>query len=68
MSKKTWDDLATLTSREKTAVIGALNNKYSLYGLLEKLHIVKSSYYYQMKIMIMHDKYAFIWRRIIEIF
>ena len=68
LKKDPGADLTTLTNREKTAVIGALKNKYQLSMLREKLYISKSSYYYQMKAMIMPDKYAFIRCRIIEIF
>lgn len=38
-------------------IIDVLKAKYSLPCLLEKLHISKSSYYYQEKVLSQQDKY-----------
>lgn len=40
-------DQTTLKNKEKTVIIDALKNKYSLPILLERLAFSKSSYYYQ---------------------
>lgn len=42
-------DQAALSNREKAVIIDVLKTKYSLPHLLKKLHISKSSYYYQEK-------------------
>ena len=51
-------DMAALRNREKTMIIGALKNKYSLPLLLQKLNLSRSSYYYQRKQLTSSDKYA----------
>lgn len=50
-------DQTALSNREKTVMIDALKNKYSLSSLLQKLQISKSSYYYQERILYNADKY-----------
>lgn len=50
-------DQAALSNREKTVIIDALKNKYSLSSLLQKLQIPKSSYYYQERVSNNTDKY-----------
>lgn len=58
----------TLKNREKTVMIDALKNKYSLSSLLEKLELSRSSYYYQEKAIYVEDKYNVLRKEIIELF
>lgn len=57
-----------LSNREKTTLIGALKNKYSLKSLLERLGLSRSSYYYQLWALGLEDKYEALGRRIVEMF
>ena len=57
-----------LKNREKTMIIDALRNKYSLSLLLKKLDISKSSYCYQHKTQNLPYKYEEIKNKIIELF
>ena len=50
-------DQRALCNREKAVIIDALKNKYSLPLLLRKMHLSKSSYYYQKKAISTQDKY-----------
>ena len=50
-------NIQTLTNREKAIIISALRDSYLLKGLLELMHMAKSSYCYQV-IAINTDKYA----------
>lgn len=50
-------DQTALSNREKAVIIDALKTKYSLPNLLKKLHMAKSSYYYQKKVLTQSDKY-----------
>ena len=50
-------DQTALSNREKTVIIDAMKNKYSLSSLLQKLQISKSSYYYQERKLYNADKY-----------
>ena len=50
--------LMKLTNREKAILIDALRNKYSLKELLDVVHMAKSSYCYQEKVLHSPDKYA----------
>ena len=61
-------DILKLKNREKTMIIDALRNKYSLSLLLKKLDISKSSYCYQHKIQQSPYKYEEIKNQIIELF
>ena len=61
-------DMAALRNREKTMIIGALKNKYSLPLLLQKLNLSRSSYYYQRKQLTSSDKYATLRIHISELF
>lgn len=61
-------DLLKLKNREKTMIVDALRNKYSLSLLLKKLEISKSSYSYQHKIQQLPYKYEDIKTRIVELF
>lgn len=61
-------DQTTLKNREKAVIVDALKSKYSLPKLLIKLHLSRSSYYYQQKAMATEDKYAIIRERIKAIF
>ena len=40
-----------LSNQEKAAVIDALRNAYRLKGLLDCLHLSKSSYFYQERVL-----------------
>lgn len=57
-----------LTNREKTIVIDALRNKYSLKQLLKEFRMAKSSYCYQKTVMMLPDKYEQIRSEIITAF
>lgn len=61
-------DQTALSNREKAVIIDALKSKYSLQYLLEKLHLPKSSYYYQENNLSQPDKYFSLWIRIKELF
>lgn len=61
-------DLLMLKNKEKTMIIDALRNKYSLSVLLEKMSISKSSYCYQHKALYSTNKYESIKEKIIELF
>lgn len=61
-------DQTSLSNREKAVIIDAIKTKYSLPCLLEKLHISKSSYYYQEKILSQPDKYLALRIHIKELF
>lgn len=61
-------DLLSLKNREKTMIIDALRNKYSLSLLLKKFETAKSSYCYQHKIQQLPYKYEEIKEKIIELF
>lgn len=61
-------DQSALSNREKAVIIDALKIKYSLPHLLKKLHISKSSYYYQEKVLIQPDKYRSLRMHIKELF
>ena len=61
-------DIMKLKNREKTMIIDALRNKYSLSLLLKKLNISKSSYCYQHKVMALPCKYKELRAKIIELF
>ena len=61
-------DQTALSNREKTVIIDALKTKYSLSHLLKKLHISKSSYYYQEKVLFYPDKYLSLRIHIKELF
>lgn len=61
-------DQTALSNREKAVIIDALKTKYSLPHLLKKLHIAKSSYYYQEKVLIQPDKYFSLRIHIKELF
>ena len=51
-------DQSALNNKEKAVIIDALKRKYSLPLLLKKMHISKSSYYYQEKALAKRDKYT----------
>ena len=51
-------DQSALSNKEKAVIIDALKNRYSLPLLLKKMHISKSSYYYQEKALNQEDKYT----------
>lgn len=61
-------DQTALSNREKAVIIDALKSKYSLPYLLEKLHLPKSSYYYQENNLSQPDKYFSLRIRIKELF
>jgi transposase-like protein len=51
-------DMANLNNREKTVVVSALKEKYTLSLLLNELDLPRSSYFYQIYVMKQPDKYA----------
>ena len=61
-------DQAALSNREKAVIIDALKTEYSLPHLLKKLHLSKSSYYYQEKVISQPDKYFSLRIHIKELF
>ncbi|MEG0191504.1 MAG: IS3 family transposase [Lachnospiraceae bacterium] len=61
-------DLIRLKNKEKTIIIDALRNKYSLSLLLNRLNISKSSYCYQQKNHLLPYKYRKIEYKIIKLF
>lgn len=58
----------SLTNREKAVIVDALKDRYPLPILFQKLHISKSSYYYQESTKRKADKYATVRKRIVDIF
>lgn len=61
-------DPKQLSNREKTALVGALKNKYTLKSLLEGLALSRSSYYYQLCAQRLEGKYEALGSHIVEIF
>ena len=61
-------DQTALKNREKTVIVDALKDRYSLSVLLEKLSLSKSSYYYQEASLKQEDKYNDIRKKITELF
>jgi transposase InsO family protein/transposase-like protein len=61
-------NLESLTNREKVTLIDALRDRYRLKMLLEILHIAKSSYCYQRRVLRGPDKYAELRLRVTDIF
>ena len=59
---------AALTNREKTVIIDALKNSYSLSLLCTKRSISRSSYYYQEMAIRAEDKYKALRERITALF
>lgn len=57
-----------LCNKEKTVIVDALKNKYSLQQLFKKMNFAKSSYFYQRKILSKQDKYLHLRVRIKELF
>ncbi|NLB21569.1 MAG: IS3 family transposase [Clostridium sp.] len=68
LKKDVGINLNDLNNCDKTSVINALRNKYSLQRLLVRLDIAKSSYFYQVSIIDKEDKYSDIREDIISIF
>ena len=52
LKKDQSSDAINLKNREKTMIIDALRNRYSLSCLLVKMHLSKSSYCYQKKVIL----------------
>jgi hypothetical protein len=50
--------MANLNNHEKTVVVSALKEKYTLSLLLNELDLPRSSYFYQISVMKQPDKYA----------
>ena len=61
-------DQKILRNWEKTAIIDALRNKYSLSNLLRSLCFPRSSYYYQQTAARQKEKYGFVRTRMQAIF
>ena len=57
-----------LSNQEKAAVIDALRNAYRLKDLLDCLHLSKSSYFYQERVLNRPDKYQNLRQEIREAF
>lgn len=57
-----------LVNAEKTRVIDVLRGKYPLIKLLEKLHLPKSSYFYQRMTQAKADKYSDLRVEVTDIF
>ena len=68
LKKDVGINLKDLNNYDKTCVINALRNRYSLKRLLVRLNISKSSYFYQVSIIGKEDKYSDIREDIISIF
>ena len=68
LKKDVGINLNDLNNCDKTSVINALRNKYSLQRLLVRLDIAKSSYFYQVSIIGKEDKYSVIREGVISIF
>ncbi len=58
LKKDPGTDMTNLSNREKTVVVSALKNKYTLSQLLDELSLPRSSYFYQMSKMNQPDKYV----------
>jgi len=61
-------DRFNLKNKEKTMIIDALRDKYSLSSLLKRMSISKSSYCYQHKIIHSKGKYEAITKAILQLF
>lgn len=61
-------NLQLLTNREKTMLVDALKKEYGLKGLLDRLGLARSSYFYHRSPMRVADKYAEVRCTITEIF
>lgn len=61
-------DLQLLSNREKTMLVDALKEEYGLRGLLDRLGLARSSYFYHRSPMRVADKYAEVRCIITEIF
>jgi len=61
-------DLRLLSNREKTMLVDALKKEYGLKGLLDRLDLARSSYFYHRSPMRVVDKYAEVRCTITEIF
>ena len=59
---------AALKNCEKTVIIDALKNSYSLSKLCKRMNISRSSYYYQESLIHAEDKYDQLRDRITELF
>lgn len=57
-----------LNNREKTTIVDALKNRYSLSQLLSILHLSRGSYYYQELALKKADKYAILRLHVVELF
>lgn len=67
--KKDQDaDMTAMRNREKAVIADVLKDEYSLPLLLSKLHLAKSSFYYQEKAFQEQDKYVDFRTKISEIF
>ena len=61
-------NLQSLTNKERTLLIDALRNTYSLAELLKQLKIPKSSYFYHNKRLLRPEKYTALRNMVKEIF
>lgn len=68
IKKEEGISLNEFTNREKTILIDALKEKYSLKELLNELKMSKSSYFYQENVIKLDDKYSELRIKITNIF
>lgn len=61
-------DPGELSNREKAAVVDALRNRFALKGLLGRLGLARSTYYYERTAIAAGDKYAELRKRVSEVF
>ena len=61
-------NLQSLTNKEKTLLIDALKDNYSLTEMLKQLSIVRSSYFYHVKAIKRPEKYTVLRNLVKEIF
>ncbi|MDR5749144.1 IS3 family transposase [Caballeronia sp. LZ029] len=61
-------DLPLLSNREKTTLVDALRDEYSLAELLARLDLARSSYFYHRSPVRVADKYGEVRRTVAEIF
>lgn len=61
-------DWKNLKNREKVVVVDAVKNQYPLPKLLDRMHLSKSSYYYQKASLSRADRYSELRKKIHHIF
>lgn len=61
-------DWKNLKNKEKVAVIDVIKGNYPLPVLLRKMKLSRSSYYYQIKVLAIEDKYKYLHHEVVRIF